>query len=187
MKESGLLVDLDGTLADTASLNAKAYAESLMEVGVSIQIEEFCKIAHGKNWRQFLPEVLAKFGSSASPTFIADRKREIYTARLVDVGINEALVSLVRQVSPVSKTALVTTASRFSTEKLLSIHNLVELFDVVITGDDVTHHKPNPEPYLIALSRLSLAASRCIAFEDSDIGEASAEAAGLQVVRISFP
>jgi HAD superfamily hydrolase (TIGR01509 family) len=51
-------------------------------------------------------------------------------------------------------------------------------FEVVVCGDDVTHDKPHPEPYLLAAERLSVDVTRCIAIEDSPTGIASARAAG---------
>jgi HAD superfamily hydrolase (TIGR01509 family) len=55
-----------------------------------------------------------------------------------------------------------------------------------VTGDDVTHRKPDPEAYLVAMSRLGLVPGECIAFEDSDVGVQSAHAAGVAVIRVSL-
>ncbi len=51
-------------------------------------------------------------------------------------------------------------------------------FDVVVTGDQVTHGKPHPEPYTTAARRLGVQPAACVAIEDSPTGIASAEAAG---------
>lgn len=58
-------------------------------------------------------------------------------------------------------------------------------FEAVIAGDDVTHGKPNPEPYLLALQKLNLAPENCIAIEDSPTGMTSALAAGLRVLGVT--
>ena len=55
-------------------------------------------------------------------------------------------------------------------------------FDVVVTGDNVTHGKPHPEPYLHAARLLGVAPGACVAIEDSPPGAASAEAAGCTVL-----
>jgi HAD superfamily hydrolase (TIGR01509 family) len=55
-------------------------------------------------------------------------------------------------------------------------------FDAVVSGDEVTKGKPDPEPYLIGAARLGLPVDCCIAVEDSPTGVASALAAGLPVV-----
>jgi len=61
------------------------------------------------------------------------------------------------------------------------------LFAAVVTGDQVEHGKPHPEPYLTALARLSLLGvdpARAVAIEDSPTGLASAEAAGLATIAV---
>lgn len=57
-----------------------------------------------------------------------------------------------------------------------------EHFDVTVSGDDVTRTKPDPEPYLRAAALLGVAASSCVALEDSLPGAASARAAGCVTV-----
>ena len=84
------------------------------------------------------------------------------------------------------RTALVTTASRANVDAILDAHGLRPDFDVVVTGDDVSRHKPDPEAYLLAAARLAVAPAQCLVFEDSDIGLKSARAAGMAVVRVAF-
>lgn len=56
--------------------------------------------------------------------------------------------------------------------------------DALITGDMVTNGKPHPEPYLLAASKLGIAAGRCLAIEDSNTGANSANAAGCLVLAV---
>lgn len=53
---------------------------------------------------------------------------------------------------------------------------------VLVSGGDVSHPKPHPEPYLLAATKLGVDPARCVAMEDSPAGVASAEAAGAQVI-----
>ncbi|CAA9351999.1 MAG: hypothetical protein AVDCRST_MAG24-1857 [uncultured Nocardioidaceae bacterium] len=57
-------------------------------------------------------------------------------------------------------------------------------FDVVVTGDNVAHGKPHPEPYLHAARLLGVEPTDCVAIEDSNPGATSAEAAGCRVLVI---
>jgi beta-phosphoglucomutase-like phosphatase (HAD superfamily) len=59
-------------------------------------------------------------------------------------------------------------------------------FDVVVGGDDVTHSKPHPEPYLTAADLLGVNIAECCAFEDSEPGIASASASGAVTVGVPF-
>jgi beta-phosphoglucomutase len=180
-----LLVDLDGTLADTEAANATAYAEALAEVGVRIDVAELARRAHGRHWSQFLPDMLAEAGSVSAPEAVAVRKRQIYETRLPQIRINRALAGLIALVRPICSTALVTTAASATVTALLQCHGLDDHFDVVVTGDDVEFRKPHPEAYLKAAQLLGVAPQDCLAFEDSDVGVASARDAGTSIIRVA--
>ncbi|WP_371415751.1 HAD family hydrolase [Oerskovia sp. KBS0722] len=57
-------------------------------------------------------------------------------------------------------------------------------FETLVCGDDVTHAKPHPEPYLLAAQRLGVDVRRCVAIEDSPTGIASARAAGAATLAV---
>ena len=181
-----LLFDLDGTLIDSAEANYAAYSRALREFGVGIEPDAVAKAAAGRQWREFLPELLREAGVVRDPQAIASRKGELYRETLGELRLNGALLALAASVGPLMRTALVTTASAESVRAILRHANASHVFDHVVTGDDVTRHKPDPEAYLVALGRLQLNALECLAFEDSNVGVASAEAAGIPVVRVTF-
>lgn len=57
-------------------------------------------------------------------------------------------------------------------------------FELLVTGDLVTHGKPHPEPYLTAAARLGVDPTACVALEDSPTGVRSAVAAGVPTLAI---
>jgi HAD superfamily hydrolase (TIGR01509 family) len=81
----------------------------------------------------------------------------------------------------------VTTASAGNVGAILEHFAMRRLFDIVVTGDDVARHKPDPEAYRLAAERLSVPAEACLVFEDSEVGAAGAIGAGMAVVRVRFP
>ena len=182
-----LLVDMDGTLVDTAVANYEAYAAALGSVGVEVDRAAFDEVAQGRNWRQFLPALLAAGGSDADPADVAARKAELYPTKIPLSRVNHALVGLIEAGRGQWRTALVTTASATNVSAVLGHHGLARLFDVVVTGSDVARHKPDPEAYRVAAERLGVGPEDCLIVEDSDIGVASAAAFGARCLRISFP
>jgi HAD superfamily hydrolase (TIGR01509 family) len=181
-----LLFDLDGTLIDSAEANCAAYSRALLEFGVRIEPDAVAKFSAGRQWRDFLPAILREAGVERDPQAIASRKGELYRERVGELRLNGALLTLAASVGPHMRTALVTTASAESVRANLRHADANHVFDHVVTGDDVARHKPDPEAYLLALARLQFDPSDCLAFEDSDVGVASAEAAGIAVVRVRF-
>lgn len=184
---SAMLVDLDGTLVDTAAANHAAYAGALADAGIEVDRTEFDHVAAGRNWRQFLPELIAASGRQADASAVAARKAELYPGKLALTEVNEPLVALIRFSRPTWRTALVTTASGANARAVLAHHGLSDLFDVIVTGTDVARHKPDPEAYFLAASRLHCVPSECLVIEDSDIGVASAHAFGAACLRVRFP
>ncbi len=81
------------------------------------------------------------------------------------------------------KTALVTATARHITEAMLDTMGR-DNFDIVITDDDVTNGKPNPEPYECAAAALDVQTDHCVAIEDSPTGCAAALAAGCAVLAV---
>jgi beta-phosphoglucomutase-like phosphatase (HAD superfamily) len=181
------LVDFDGTLADTSAANFQAYADALAEVDVFISRELFERQAFGRNWRQFLPELLKLHGSEADPAAVAARKAVHYRGAAREVRFNEALVFLLQSRLPGTKAALVTTASSANVAAALAGRDdLRRLFDVVVTGDDVARHKPDPQAYALAASQLGVAPGQCLVIEDSPIGVAAGRAFGARVLQVCF-
>jgi HAD superfamily hydrolase (TIGR01509 family) len=83
------------------------------------------------------------------------------------------------------RTAIATTGSRAWVRELLSVllgEERLARLDPVVTGEDCTRLKPDPELYLVALDRLGCAAGGAVAIEDSGLGLAAAKAAGLACV-----
>ncbi len=79
--------------------------------------------------------------------------------------------------------ALVSASYRLMVDAVLS-HCPPDVFTVSVAGDEVTHGKPHPEPYLTAARMLGADPARCIVIEDSPPGAAAGNASGALVVAI---
>ena len=180
-----LLVDLDGTLADTATANFNAYHAAFRERGVVVSRSEFEAVASGRHWTGFVP-LLAPALDEATWADIARRKAEFYKGYIQTIPLNTAILLLLRSRRDDCFAALVTTARTTSVDAVLDGHGIRDLFDVIVTGDDVTRHKPSPDCYVLAAERLSVRPSECVAIEDSDVGVASACAFGAAVLKVAI-
>lgn len=182
------LVDLDGTLVDTAEANFCAYSQALAECGVAVDRATFNREALGRNWRQFLPAMLTRGRSGAAAGQVARRKTELYRETLGHARFNDGLVMLLQQLRRCGvQLALVTTASSANVASVLAARpDIADLFNLTVTGDDVSHHKPDPEAYCLAARRLGLQPHECLVIEDSDIGLAAARAFGATVLRVTM-
>src|SRR5687767_10776982 len=81
--------------------------------------------------------------------------------------------------------AVATNSRRQLAELALRSAAVLECFDTVVAAEDVSGHKPLPDPYLEACRRLGAAPHISVGLEDSPVGVASAKAAGLWVIACS--
>jgi HAD superfamily hydrolase (TIGR01509 family) len=84
------------------------------------------------------------------------------------------------------KLAIATSADRMKLNGMLPEIGLpAERFDVIVTGSDITHKKPDPEIFLTAAGRLGLPARECLVVEDADSGVRAAKAAGCRCLALT--
>ena len=90
---------------------------------------------------------------------------------------------------PGSKLGLTTSASRSTQELTFETFGFAPYFDAIVTGEDITKGKPDPEPYLTTARKLGIDAKDCIVIEDSINGVRSGHAAGCVVIAMTttFP
>jgi HAD superfamily hydrolase (TIGR01509 family) len=82
------------------------------------------------------------------------------------------------------KLAVATSSPRKFTDVLLPALGVARYFDVIQTGDEITHGKPDPEIYLKAMSKLQAEPRQCIVLEDSHAGALSGHRAGAYVIAV---
>ena len=83
------------------------------------------------------------------------------------------------------KLALVSSGNKDGVTALLWAMRWTDVFDVVISGDDVSRGKPDPEPYLAAAAALKIAPRNCLVLEDTEAGLTSGRAAGMTVLDVA--
>jgi beta-phosphoglucomutase len=179
-----ILVDFDGTLVNTESANAKAYASSLQNYGFNVTKEVLLRHCIGRHWSKFLPEILEDQYSLDIGSKIAKNKRVIYPNFYNEIEINEPLLTLLKYFTKLPR-ALVTNASREAVLPILDLFGISTFFQTIICQEDVVDPKPSPEGYLLAISLLGVNQLNCLAIEDSEAGILAAKNAGIPTIRIS--
>jgi len=186
-----VLVDFDGTLADTQFANYKAYSSAINQFTPEIEIDfdTFLSISDGRHWSYFLPKIYAHFGQDYQDlgSKVAQEKTRCYPEFTQLIQFNESLISLLKVLKSQAQLAIVTTASKKNVLAALSLRDDVkELFEFLITSEDVEQHKPHPEAYEMAAKRFNVVNTECLIFEDSKSGIESAERFGGQVIKIKL-
>ncbi|MDC7288813.1 HAD family phosphatase [Blautia schinkii] len=171
-----IIVDLDGTLFDTKDVNYHAYKDAITPYGYDIDYKYYCQFCNGRHYLEFLPQITTN--NKEILTAMHKAKKNAYKNHLNKAILNNRLVDIIRLMKLEYKTAVVTTASRENCSDILSQFNLVGLFDLILTHDDIAKSKPDPEGFLKAMQYFGSAPSETIIFEDSDVGLEAAERSG---------
>lgn len=175
------LFDLDGTLFNTENVNYEAYNEALKEVGKDIDYEYYCKYCNGRKYTEFLPKII---DDETIVKNVHKRKKELYSKYLDKAIINKELFSIIRLIQKEYYCVVVTTASRKNTEEILNYFKVQDLFDRIITQEDIICPKPDPEGFLKAMNLYNIDSQDTIIFEDSDVGVIAAKKTGATVFKI---
>lgn len=182
----GLLCDLDGTLADTEPQHCQAWLEILDEE-LNLQYDE----AWFEQWVGTSDRVVADWLIKTHELFLSveemiDAKQERFHEIVGRAGKSfpgvPAALSTIRGNFPL---AIATNSGRTDTDVVIPALGLDQYTQVVVTATDVENLKPAPDIYLLAAKSLGLAASDCIAIEDSGPGGEAAKAAGCYLIGLN--
>lgn len=183
MKIKLAIFDLDGTLFDTSSVNYEAYRLALKDFNIELDEDFFKSECNGKHYKQYLPLISCNLNTQ-DMEHIHDKKKVLYKTCLYYAVQHSHLFDMIKLMRTSYYTAIVTTASRLNCEEILNYFNCKDEFDLILTQEDVSKMKPNPEGFLKAMQYFDIHSSNTIIFEDSDAGVAAAIASGASVMRI---
>ena len=185
-----MIFDVDGVVADTEVLNARASVMMFAELyGTEVAAEDFREFV-GTGDERYVEGVAEKYGVTIDVAAAVERRKEDFFKLLRDeplpamAGVSE-LVRGGREAEE-CKVAIATSGNKDKQFPVIAGTGLrLEWFDAVITGDDVSRKKPDPQIYLVTAERLEIEPARCVVFEDAPAGVAAAKAAGMVCVAVT--
>ena len=176
----GVLFDLDGVVVDSESIYTQFWSDidKLHPTGV----ENFAIAIKGNTLQRILADYFPD----------NDVKQDILE-RIKDFEINmryKPFAEAIRFINELKRNqfriAIVTSSSQKKMDNLYAQNpGFREMFDAVVTGDMVSHSKPDPEPYLLGAEAIGVAPESCYVFEDSISGIESGIRAGATVIGLA--
>ena len=183
-KYDALLFDFDGVLADTERVHHRAWNQTLEPLGIQLDWPAYQKNFVGVADEVALRERLHLDDRAEGRDSLVARKQAFFRQGLEESQPFLAdTVRLLEELHGIYTLAVVSSSYKSEVEPPLVRGGIRPCFQLLITGEDVKHFKPSPEPYLLAAERLG--SRRPLVIEDSDAGVASGQAAGFEVLRVS--
>jgi len=181
-----VLFDLDGVLMETEWINVRSAETAFAEFSCRLDPEDSSKIV-GRHPVDYVPVLAERFG--------LDRERQQELIRFQNeayiriwkegASLTDGAAETLRQLREGGvRLVLATSAGRKHVDRCISRFDLAGLFEIVLTLDDVSRRKPDPEIYSLGLKRLALEPEQVLVVEDSRHGVAAAVAAGLPCVAV---
>ncbi|MDE6697680.1 MAG: HAD family phosphatase [Muribaculaceae bacterium] len=178
-KDIGCLFDCDGVIVDSERIYTKIW--EAIETQWPTGIENFTYKIKGTT----LEDILERYFPEEVRADVTKELLRLEGMMIYDAlpGALDFLDELKRKGIP---TAMVTSSNGYKMAHLWNdMPHLKEKFNVVITGDEVTCSKPDPEGYLAAAHAIGVDPKRCAVFEDSLQGVKAGKAAGAFVVGVA--
>ena len=197
-----VIFDFDGVLADSEPAHYEMIHNTLKEIGLYLKWDAYCEKYLGYDDFDCFSAVLTDLGQDSGRSQVEQlcrRKRELFAQHLrahsvLFEGVGRLLEELKQAQIPCS---IYSGAIRPEIDFILSQENLTSYFIDIVTAEDVTCGKPDPEGYLLSLKQSnqtlnggqSITPDQCVVIEDSTWGISAAKAAGMKCLALetSYP
>ncbi len=186
MAISLIIFDMDGVLVNSEPAITKACMQSLAEVGVNAEYDDF-KPFTGMGDDKFLSGVCEKYGAAYDPAMKA-RAYEIYLKRAHEwVEVFAWSKPLLTALHAAGYKLAVASASDLI-KVACNLHQIgidTGIFSAIVTGSDVTRKKPAPDIFLKAAERAGGEPARSLVVEDALSGIMAAKSAGMTALGVT--
>ena len=188
MKEKAFIFDLDGVIVDTAKYHFLAWKNLANELGFDFT-EEQNELLKGVSRVKSL-EIILNIGGvtlteEQTQTFLVKKNTE-YLAFINKMTADEILPGVLKVLAFLKDNNIpfalgsASKNARFILEQV----GIIDLFDAIVDGNDVSKAKPDPEVFLIGAEKLNVAPANCVVFEDAIAGVEAANNAGMVSIGI---
>ena len=161
----------------------RAWEEVAPRFGLTFPRERFYSLG-GVPTAKIAAMLAAEQGVTIDVATVAREKERAFLRRFDEVRPIAPIIAIARQSRITGAVAIASGGSREMVERTLRQIGLDGWFEVVVTAEDTTRHKPEPDVFLEAARRLGIEPAACTVYEDTDLGLEAARRAGMRGVDI---
>lgn len=181
-----VIFDWDGTLADTKKAVVQSFQKVLKEAGCSVS-NDFVIRRVGIGTKKTIIEAFRECHMRLDVSTLeklAEEKINMQASLAGIVKLFEGATELLEALQGRVKIGLATMSGRKVVDRLLAEKKIGRYFDVVVSADDATNPKPDPEVFLVSAAGLGVAAEDCVVVEDSVFGVRAAKTAKMRCIAV---
>ena len=179
----GIIFDCDGTLADTMPLHWRAWQAVTQRYNLHFPIDRFYSLG-GVPSRDIIKMLGEEQGIKIDHLAAAREKENAYLPLIAQVEPINTVVGVAREHFGKIPLAVASGGVRSIIEQVLQHLGIRELFEAVVTSEDVVNQKPAPDIFLEAARRIGVPPQFCRAYEDTDLGMQAIRDAGMEAVDV---
>ena len=193
-----LLLDFNGVVINDEPIQMRAYQEILAAENIALTDEQYYECL-GMDDRAFVEAAYARAGKTPEPNKVLEvtqkKTQKWHDIMAGGVPLFDDVENFIRKMSKDFALGIVSMSGRTEINYILEQTHLEDCFDVIISAEDVSNCKPDPECYRLGFRELDLARTRkghlpmihseCVVIEDSPPGVQAGKAADLPVLGVT--
>lgn len=182
-----VLFDWDGTLADTRNVIVASFKAALKDINLEVPlgyIERRIGIGAAEIFREIL-QTANRCVDEKVVMHLVDQKSKVQIKLADEVELFWGARQLLKMLHGQVKVGLASMNNRAVVVHLFEINGLTTFFDTVLTAEEVSNSKPDPEIFLKTAKKLKTNPQDCVVFEDSIFGVKAAKSAGMCCIAVT--
>jgi len=187
-KPDAVIFDLDGVIVDTAKYHYLAWKQIADEEGIYFDenINERLKGVARMDSLKIIMERSNKKYSQKELEALAEKKNNSYVKMLENISPSDTLPGIREFIDQLRADGLkvaLCSASK-NTAAIIEKLKIANVFDAIVTGNDILKSKPDPEGFLLASQKMGVSATNCVVIEDAFAGIEAGNRGGMKTIGI---
>jgi beta-phosphoglucomutase family hydrolase len=183
-----VIFDMDGVIAETEHIHIEAEKQTMLKHGVQITEDELHRYT-GTTAKHQLTELIEKYRLDTTFEEMFEEKEKIMFKLLEeDTQPTKGVIELLNKLKEKCvKLAVASSSHKRLVQYVLRKLGITQLFDSIISAEDVLHSKPDPEIFLMSAKKLNVNPTECLVVEDAKLGVEAAKEAKMKCLGYKNP
>ncbi len=186
-QEIAIIWDFDGVIFDSAPMHLTAYKQAFSRLGLEISDKDYYEndgLGAQETFKRISKEYHKPLNFLEWHGLKKKTYQELIKSEALPIKGVEKIIKAIHKDN--IKQAIASSSNKDDLIGVLKKLNLYQYFDIILTQEDVSKGKPNPEIFIKAAEKLKIKPQNCLVFEDSIYGIKAAKQAGMKCIAVTI-